>query len=161
METAGEQLNLFAVDKSAEEKIYDAMRPTLERVMEQNGLPIKWVSLRERQGYYAVSVRGSIVLRIASGKKLYLDLPSDGSAKNFRREKMDTVDEVSAYLPAVADALQRELNAIKTDYDCCSRYEACSDAKRCVHPDPDFAVRCSYRKVLQSGRVFYGKNRNI
>lgn len=46
-------------------------------------------------------------------------------------------------------------------FGCCSRYEACSDAKHCTHPDIMIASRCAYRKNLHSGKIFYGKNRNI
>ncbi|WHH58292.1 hypothetical protein [Petroclostridium sp. X23] len=41
---------------------------------------------------------------------------------------------------------------------CCSSYVECSDALRCIHEaDPEYAG-CSYRKNLERGRVFYGKN---
>ena len=41
---------------------------------------------------------------------------------------------------------------------CCSRYRKCSDAMRCVSPYPDISARCVYRKNLESGKPFYGKN---
>lgn len=44
---------------------------------------------------------------------------------------------------------------------CCSRYLECSDAKQCVHPDPAFALGCGYRKILASGKIYYGENRNV
>ena len=44
-------------------------------------------------------------------------------------------------------------------FGCCSRYEACSDAMKCIHPDPVFASSCQYRQNLLTGRVFYGKNK--
>lgn len=46
-------------------------------------------------------------------------------------------------------------------FGCCHRYELCSDAKKCIHPDFMVAIACSYRKNLEAGRVFYGKNKNI
>lgn len=53
------------------------------------------------------------------------------------------------------------LNRYPKEWDCCSRYMECSDAKGCVHPDKTFALGCGYRKILNSGRIFYGANRNI
>lgn len=44
-------------------------------------------------------------------------------------------------------------------FGCCSRYEACSDAMKCIHPDPVFASSCQYRQNLLAGRIFYGKNK--
>lgn len=43
-------------------------------------------------------------------------------------------------------------------FACCDKYRACSDSKHCIHPDSDFSIRCIYRRNLESGRVFYGKN---
>lgn len=46
-------------------------------------------------------------------------------------------------------------------FGCCSRYEQCSDAKKCIHPDFILSRACAYRKNLEAGKIFYGKNRNI
>lgn len=161
MENAEEQLNLFAQGKTVEEKMFDVMRPALDQVLAQNHLPSKFLVLKARKGFYALSFRGNMVLRISSGKKMYLDLPTPGNPKALKRIKMDTTGDVAAYLPEISAALQNEISNIKPDFDCCSLYEACSDATHCVHPDADFSLKCGYRKVLQSGRIFYGKNRNI
>lgn len=47
------------------------------------------------------------------------------------------------------------------EFDCCSRYEACSNAKACIHPNIKFALGCRYRYNLMDGKIFYGKNKNI
>lgn len=46
-------------------------------------------------------------------------------------------------------------------FGCCSRYVQCSDLKNCIHPDVLHSKGCVYRKNLESGRIFYGKNKNI
>ncbi|MCI6831019.1 MAG: 3'-5' exoribonuclease [Clostridiales bacterium] len=46
-------------------------------------------------------------------------------------------------------------------FDCCSRYEQCSDAKQCIHPDQTFAGGCRYRQRLRKGIIYYGRNRNV
>lgn len=43
-------------------------------------------------------------------------------------------------------------------FGCCSSYRACSDARRCVISDRDYSALCMYRKNLEAGRIFYGKN---
>ena len=45
-------------------------------------------------------------------------------------------------------------------FGCCHLYTECSDAKKCLHPDQMYATACSYRKNLESGRIFYGENKN-
>lgn len=46
-------------------------------------------------------------------------------------------------------------------FSCCSSYEACSDAKKCIKTDPMFYARCHYRQNLIDGKIFYGKNKTI
>ncbi|MCR5145153.1 MAG: 3'-5' exoribonuclease [Lachnospiraceae bacterium] len=46
-------------------------------------------------------------------------------------------------------------------FGCCSKYEQCSNAKRCLHENKLYSKACAYRKNLEMGRIFYGKNRNI
>jgi len=53
------------------------------------------------------------------------------------------------------------IDAIPKQFDCCSRYEECSNAKRCIHPNPETALICGYRKIMKKGRIYYGKNKNI
>lgn len=46
-------------------------------------------------------------------------------------------------------------------FGCCSDFIRCSDARECLHRlDPDYAG-CYYRKNLDAGRIFYGKNKTI
>ena len=46
-------------------------------------------------------------------------------------------------------------------FSCCSRFVECSDAKKCLHPNKLFAQACYYKHNLESGRIFYGKNKNV
>ena len=43
-------------------------------------------------------------------------------------------------------------------FGCCSSYEKCSDNRKCLHEgNPEYAG-CKYKKNLEAGRIFYGKN---
>lgn len=46
----------------------------------------------------------------------------------------------------------------KDAFGCCSSYRACSDAKACVIPDRNYSKNCIYRRNLERGHIFYGKN---
>ncbi len=46
-------------------------------------------------------------------------------------------------------------------FGCCSRYEECSGAKKCLHENKLYARNCIYGSHLTKGRIFYGNNRNI
>ncbi len=65
---------------------------------------------------------------------------------------IDNIDEVfkQCYMEESAES-----------FSCCSKYVECSDQKKCIHPDIKFAQDCKYKKNLENGRIFYGKNCNI
>ncbi len=46
-------------------------------------------------------------------------------------------------------------------FDCCSQFLKCSDNLECVHKEDGLGEGCSYRRKLEDGIVFYGKNKNI
>lgn len=46
-------------------------------------------------------------------------------------------------------------------FGCCSKYNQCSDMKKCIHDDQLYATACMYRKNLDAGRIFYGINKNV
>lgn len=46
-------------------------------------------------------------------------------------------------------------------FGCCSQFEKCSDAKKCIHENKLYSKACMYRDNLDNGRIFYGKNKNV
>lgn len=64
-----------------------------------------------------------------------------------------------------ASALKREKGMSGTQggkaIGCCSRYVECSDAMKCIQKDDSISSVCYYKKNLESGRIFYGKNKTI
>lgn len=55
----------------------------------------------------------------------------------------------------------RTYDSKATRFACCSHFIECSDAKKCVHTNKLYACACYYKANLDSGKIFYGKNRNI
>lgn len=66
----------------------------------------------------------------------------------------------SMFTETVIAVLTSELAMIPAEWGCCSRYEECSDARRCLHPDKVFSMGCSYRRNLLKDHIFYGVNAN-
>ncbi len=115
---------------------------------------------------------GGLLLTVKNDILDGIPLPATAEVKNIKSLKDATrlllPDEVSPdFKKLIANILSHcpafiEKNYVPEDtFDCCSRFEKCSDALRCIHPDPLFAAGCSYRKKLNQGIVFCGKNRNI
>ena len=70
---------------------------------------------------------------------------------------MDTYDQESLFSSTGSTASGASASA-KDAFGCCSRYSACSDAKTCLIPHLDYSKNCIYRKSLDQGHIFYGKN---
>ena len=67
------------------------------------------------------------------------------------------------YITFVHDILDYSVNTFEPadKFGCCSKYIECSNAKRCLHENLFYAKACFYRKNLESGKIFYGENKNI
>jgi hypothetical protein len=130
---------------------------------------------RQNQGFRTVSFCGSAVFRIVELKKgIRLELADkyfgslgvaeldsysqakDGWAKINLTEEV--TEAILGDLPSVYERCYSE-QPVET-FGCCSRYVQCSDERKCVNPDRDLARGCAYKVHLESGRVFYGKNRS-
>lgn len=127
-------------------------------------------------GYTAVYLSTFTVSRLhLRGKTHYISVPdilSDlippgtpikkvKSEVKYTRILVDDLHPVDSYTDLLIALVGKSIERFPKEWDCCSRYEACSDAKKCVQPDPSFALGCGYRRILNSGKIYYGKNRNI
>lgn len=161
-----DQVTLFPL---SEEEVYRSLRPGLLRILDQNWADSSLLTFEKRQNYYSVLFDGSLAVRIKGGKHPYIELPAGGleipegkkKKDNYIRVKLEKLSDACAYATYIEDAMQRIIDGIPKEFSCCSRYMECSDSIQCLMPDKDMAMRCGYRKVLMSGKVFYGKNRNI
>ncbi len=113
------------------------------------------ISFRGKQNYFSISSKYEDIIPAEVPYKIQKSDP------NYCRIIIDTPDDLANYLELLKKVLEMQVDAYPADFGCCSRYEACSDAKKCIHPNSDMAIRCSYRKNLKKGRIFYGKNKNI
>ena len=158
-----------------EEQTYNQIKPTLCEVLNRNWLEDSYLSIKARKGYYSILFdRSSVIARILTEPKTIISVPTSAlSATNsysnmadkthgaYTKIPISSFQEIKQYTGMLQEVLQVIIDRFPKDFDCCSRYSECSDAKRCVHPDSAFSVKCGYRKVLRRGQIFYGKNRNI
>ena len=165
------QLSFFEPDEN--EQIKAAIEQELRDVLSRNGLselPIQFETIKQKACSYSVKFYDSVIVRVYKGKKkIYIELPNVGKLRDdskkgkadFIKIYLSSLKDVSEHFDKITYSLQYILDRLPKDFSCCSRYESCSDAKSCIHPNKEFALGCYYRKVLSSGRIFYGKNRNI
>lgn len=169
----------FLASIPTEEWIFETLRSSLlDTVIENNANPdnlfIKkgknyssvWFSkqlafricCRDDCRYFGVSVNfaQNIPAEIAT------TLTTVGKTDGFYNfEFSPTAEGVSFFSSFLCTILDQAIDSTPKEFDCCSRYEECSNARKCTNPSPDLAVACGYRKIMKSGRIFYGPNRNI
>ena len=75
--------------------------------------------------------------------------------------KLEQLEELKDYKDNI-DEIIKYLISKPTDeaFSCCSRFIECSNALKCVNPYDNLKRNCSYRKNLEKGFIFYGKNKN-
>lgn len=160
----------------------ESILPQLKSAVVAHGGPEELLSYKstaldmKSNGYTAVFFFNFTVFRLRfRGKQHYISLPtvfSDlvpedfptkqlSSDPKYLRLLIDAEHPIEFYADFLIQIAGATVDRYPKEWDCCSRYMACSDAKTCVHPDKAFALSCGYRKILNSGRIFYGKNRNI
>lgn len=174
------QLDLFQKTRkesglNREKDFLADIMPKLQEVAKSRNANPNDIKCKILDSYSSIYFRSSLVARIKlRGKKNYIGIPQrlfdafpvgvqierTSSEKNIPRvcfEKLNIVFALELLEKAALLAVER----VPKEFDCCSRFEACSNAKVCVHPDPSFSMLCGYRKILKDGRIYYGKNRNI
>ena len=185
-----EQLDLFATVPT-EEWVYEILLPTLKTGLSQSNAGSDNLAIDKGKEYSSVSylkqdpydtskpARKQLAFRICCRNGLhyfgvssdYMNLiPNDlidfrtdsGKGDGFSNFSFETTFEgVKRYASFLSTVLDAVTYSMVKEFDCCSRCEQCSDAKRCIHPNPAMATSCGYRKILKAGRIFYGKNRNV
>ena len=161
-----------------EERTFHLVEETIRGVIRTNSLGEEFLSFQKgKTDYWSITYFGALIARIHFGKKVSYfavdaavkgQLEKSGirydttkSDQDFVRILLREPEDILPCLDVVVAVTQRVLDSIPKEFDCCSRFQACSDARRCVQPDDALRIGCGYRKVMASGRIFYGTNRNI
>ena len=87
------------------------------------------------------------------------DLRSDPDFKHVLFDKDD--DSIVTYIKGNILYCLKNYRSKERSFGCCSRFVECSDAKRCLHENKLYSTACSYRHNLESGKIFYEKNRSV
>lgn len=153
-----------------------AIEPAMRAAVEKVGGPMEWLSVTPTDSYTGVKFGKLTAFRLRiRGKRHYIsvplsladlipsDVPSKVPTKDEKYYKVLITNDhpLDSYKNFLLDIVSETVNRYPKEWDCCSRYLECSDAKICTHPDKAFAIVCGYRKILSSGCIFFGANRNI
>ena len=82
--------------------------------------------------------------------------------KEWSRIAINNLDDVLSLSKPICIVFMLVLSELGGErFGCCARYVQCSDELKCVNPDFIMSLACAYKRNLEAGRVFYGKNKNI
>lgn len=165
---------------SKEREAYSIVEKALRETLSKDNLSPDSVFFREGDSQksqfssiYLFSENNLLCRICFRGKQNYISVPAQykdlipeeyeyrvlASDPGVCRITLNTTQDVEGLTDVLCDIVEAQTDAYPAEFGCCSRYEACSDACRCIHPDPNMAIRCIYRKNLKKGRIFYGKNK--
>ena len=173
-----EQLDLFVTEPS-ESWVFDQLYPALLQVVTDNNLSRDKLRYKQGDNYSSVWYDTQMAFRIClRGEHHYFGvsdsytgtateyhverITKDGRIKGFTNYAFEpTIEGIQLFAAFLASTLDQAIDSVVKEFDCCSRYEECSNAKKCINPNPDIAIGCGYRKIMKKGHIFYGVNRNV
>lgn len=179
----GDQLCLDGLDTplTAEDEYLSAIKPQLLQVVEDAGCAQEMLKFKSATApktssasYRSVAFGSMTAFRLRlQEKRPYISAPAacaelirtqwpDVEAKEADGYIRIPVDpqQIDSYTIGLCALVAAAIDRVPKEWDCCSRYQECSDARHCVHPDKTMALSCGYRKILNSGKIYYGVNRN-
>lgn len=185
MDTCNTQLCLFSeTDNIA--LVGNKILSTAQSALLPSKIPINSVSLVRGQSNdgkpldsYSLKLLSMFLMRITFPKKLFLHIeikincynelliPPFAKVRQIASKKDFVLIDFPEENEEVYDFITKIVNYGCTHYvpeeyfGCCDLYVQCSDMKKCLYPNQLYAKACKYRRNLESGRIFYGKNKNI
>ncbi len=134
------------------------------------------VKLRINKTSASVTMYGSLAFNIViNSKSQYLRITADVDPDYLDKIQGLSIKNGVTKLPlscfdgrdnAISDLINEIYASKLASIDgemigCCDMFVMCSDALHCLRSSDPHYNGCLYRKNLESGRIFYGKNKNI
>lgn len=144
----------------------------IHEILTSQGKDTNYIVLVNNIGDPSIKFFNVVSIKLSFGKTNYIYMKSSTKAyfsdsslyeelkslPNWIRSPISNKDDLinlSSIIISIYDSI-----TAADPFGCCSSYLECSDEKKCIRTDLR-AKACIYRKNLESGKIFYGKNRNI
>lgn len=95
-------------------------------------------------------------------------IPNDAVIKNNKSDEKNkhilipnNSPELVKYIKANTMHAYMNYTSKESAFGCCDCFIKCSDVKKCIHENKLFSRACMYRRNLEAGKIFYGKNKTI
>lgn len=147
----------------------------LKTILEIKGIKTTHFKFQKNKNDYSIKFKANIVFKLNENKELlYIKTDFADNVLLFFHDTDFTSDASFVRLPfALAEKHMDEINNLfliiikkylelsdLNTFGCCSKYIQCSDEKKCLYPDNVDYMGCLYKRNLEKGRIFYGKNKN-
>lgn len=169
---------LFDLNEIDDEyKAFQAILPDLQKIIDKNYAPEDGLKFQKNANCSSVYFYKTMLFRICIRKKQSFfsfvtkkpELFSDMSLYQIKSEKNNNIyrckiskpEDITQYSKQLCLILDKAIDNQPKEVDICDLYQECSTAKKCVHPKREFSMTCGYKRVLKSGKIFYGVNRNV
>lgn len=141
----------------------------IKEIVSKEQLEPQILSIDNSINSFSINIKNNKLIKIEQKSKgkdrlYFFGIHKHHTLNNIKSIKYAFIDltepnEIYKYKELI---IQRYIYIIKNyeGFGCCYLYLECSDAKKCVHKDPFFALCCYYNKNLKEGKIFYGKNAN-
>lgn len=119
-----------------------------------------------RKKAFSISIKNDLFDDIKTAGDIPVEFIIDNlkSQPTFTRVLISEVQDLKNFIDYIFGFTEKYVDKIyipEYTFGCCHEYMKCSDAKHCVSTDYLYSKGCTYRTKLESGIIFYGKNRNI
>lgn len=163
---------------SKKERLFlDAIEDELNAAIEERGGSGLLLKIDSTADYTYAKLESFTIFRLhLRGKKYWIKVPIvfadiipedypqetvKSDENNYIRVIIDRERSMESYKSFLVRLAAETVDHYPKEWSCCSRYMQCSSAKKCVHPNKRISLRCGYRKILNSGQIFFGPDRNI
>lgn len=162
-----------------EDLVYAILKDSLSSVVSANNVDYERLKIKKGKSYSSVWYDTQMAFRICCRdshhyfgvSNLYAVcapddiqpyITKDGRSDGFTNyEFIPDENGVALFSAFLSSALDMAIDSTSKEFDCCSRFEECSNAGRCINPNVAIATGCGYRRIMKKGHIFYGKNRNV
>lgn len=148
--------NIIAFPKSHE----DVLKLHEQYIFEGETDPdaFTWSDIKNGRSYFFYGKKAFEFVADSSGKTKIRILQDNDKPITLTPGSSDLL----CYLEMLKETKRNIFRNLTTDsFGCCNDFQRCSDAQKCLHSEDRFYNGCMYRKNLEAGRIFYGKNKNI
>lgn len=139
--------------------IYEPDYPSSKMDVDNPGKNLVVMNIQTKNGFEFLIRKKQYASLVVPNSAVVKEIPSDSA---FIHVLFDNVD--SAVLKYIQENILYCLSKYRSkakSFGCCSKYEECSNVMRCIHENRLYSTACLYRRNLESGRIFYGINKNI